>query len=196
MARLVLIGAKRWESREMTAMKLLRICAVGVILALAPGVASANTVVSTSPKANALLVVAPNSAAIKTAVVLMDQGNSIIVTDSMGNRYDDGSITINGVTAIVGIKPLTTTGVYTLTYTLLAANEDPLTGTSSFTFNAPAVINSSTPTPSTSTSSITVASNSIDTLVYGLLIVSAVIFVLLVWYAIRIFGQFSKKRKR
>ena len=180
----------------MTAIKLVRICAAGLILALAPGVASANTIVSTSPKANAVLVVAPNSAAIKTTVALMDQGNSVTVADSMGNRFDDGSITINGVTAIVGIKPLTTTGVYTVTYTLLAVNEDPLTGTFGFTFKAPAVIKSSTPTPSTSTTPIVVANSSIDTLVYGLLIVSAVIFVLLVWYAIRIFGQFSKKRKR
>lgn len=177
-------------------MKLLRICAVGIFLALAPGVASANTLVSTSPKANAVLVVAPNSAAIKTAVALMDQGNSVTVTDSMGNRMDDGSITIAGETAIVGIKPLTATGVYAVSYTLLAVNEDPLTGTFRFTFNAPAVIKSATPTPSTSISPIVVANSSADTLVYGLLILSAVIFVLLVWYAIRIFGQFSKKRKR
>ena len=114
----------------------------------------------------------------------------------MGNRVDDGSITINDVTAIVGMKNLTNTGVYTVNYTLFAQNDDPISGTYTFTFNAPVAVISPTATPSsTSSDMVPTANSSTDTLVYGLLVAAVAVFLLLVWYAIRLAQSSKKKRK-
>ncbi|MEI6867943.1 MAG: copper resistance protein CopC [Actinomycetes bacterium] len=178
-------------------MRKFQVLALSFAFLLIPSLANANSITSTSPLADAILVVAPNAVSITTATPLMDQGNSVSVTDSMGVRVDDGSLAINIDTAVIGMKPLTATGVYTVTYTLLAVNEDPLTGTFSFTFNAPAVIAAPSSRPTMATLTATPAPNaSTSTLIYALLIAALFVFLFLVWYAIIIFRSGTKKPKR
>jgi methionine-rich copper-binding protein CopC len=175
----------------------LAVLLVGLAL-VAPTSASANTLVSSTPPSGSVLTETPNTVTLVSQSPLLDQGNEVSVTDSMGNRVDDGSLTISDVNAIVGMKPLTSTGVYTVSYTLLALNDDPLTGTFTFTFNAPAVITSASPTPSVvSPSATAVSGGATDNLVIGSLVISFFIFIFLVWYAYRLFSiSQTKKRKR
>lgn len=165
---------------------------------LAVGPVHANSIVSTDPVANSTLTESPSSVSIITGATLLDQGNTLTVTDSMGNRVDDGSITINDVAAIVGMKPLTATGVYTVSYTLLTPNDDPLTGTYTFSFTAPAAISSPTPTVVVASPSATpAATGSADKLVYAMLFAAGVVALLLLWYAYRLIAPvIAKRRKR
>jgi methionine-rich copper-binding protein CopC len=159
-----------------------------------PASAQANTLVTSIPAPAAVLHVSPSAVSLTTTSSLMDQGNSVAVTDSAGTRVDDGSISINDITAVIGIKSLTETGVYTVNYTLLAINEDPLIGSYTFRFKAPPIVSGTTsasPTPSVST----LANGSTDTLIYALLVASFFIFILMIWYAMRIFKLRSKKHK-
>ena len=178
-------------------MKRLAAIFLGLFLMISPSVALANSVVGTDPGSGTTITVSPNTVSVTTSATLIDQANTLTVSDSMGNRVDDGSITINDVTAIVGMKNLTNTGVYTVNYTLFAQNDDPISGTYTFTFNAPVAVISPTATPiSTSSDMVPTANSSTDTLVYGLLVAAVAVFLLLVWYAIRLAQSSKKKRKR
>ena len=105
--------------------------ALAIFMILAPAVttaALANSLTATSPTAGSVLNVAPNAISMTTANPLLDQGNLIVVNDPNGVAVDDGSISVTGNNAVVGLKALTVTGVYTVNYTLLAANEAPVAG--------------------------------------------------------------------
>ena len=91
---------------------------MGAIL-LSPNAAIANTLVSTSPIPGAALESAPSAITITTEVPLMGEGNEITVTDPTGARVDDGAITVDGPSAVIGLKPLVKVGVYTVNYSLL-----------------------------------------------------------------------------
>jgi methionine-rich copper-binding protein CopC len=158
--------------------------------------ASANTLASTSPAANAVLTVTPNAVSVTATSPLIDQGNSVVVTDPSGVEVDDGSLAVNGTTAVAGMKPLTTSGTYTVTYTLLADGDTPLTGNFTFTFNAPTAISSPTPAPTVTSGATAVPSTGTSGIVIGLLVMAAIVAVLLVWYARETFGGRKKKSRK
>ena len=106
--------------------------------------AQANTLVATSPIAGSTLKAGPSAVTITTELPLIDEGNDIIVTDPTGKRVDTGILTVLGTEAVAEMKPLMTSGIYTVTYMLLAEADLPLEG--SFTFNYSAIV-LSTPTP-------------------------------------------------
>ena len=184
--------------RSMTA----RMSVVAILVtlsALYSSAAQANTVVSTVPAVGAVLTVAPNAVSVTAATTLLSDGNSLSVSDPSGAQVDDGSLTITDTTAVVGLKPLTTTGIYTVSYTLLSATDTPLTGSYTFLYNAPAAIStpSANPTPSstlksppTSTSN---SSSNIAVLVF--LGLATIVALFLIWYAGMIWKQFRKSRK-
>lgn len=171
------------------------------LTAFGPSTAEANTIVSTVPAVGAVLSIAPNAVSVTAASTLLSDGNDLSVTDPNGVQVDDGSLTISDTTAVVGLKPLLTTGIYTVSYTLLSATDDPLTGSYTFLFNAPATVTtpSATPAPTvtTSTSSKTGTSNSsanIAVLVF--LGLATIVALFLVWYARMIWVQYRRNRKR
>ena len=153
--------------------------ALAIFMILAPAfttAALANSLTATSPTAGSVLSVAPNAISMTTANPLLDQGNLIVVNDP------------NGV------------AVYTVNYTVLAANEAPVAGSFTFQFKAPSVVSApSTPAVSPSTSKKAVSSQSTnsgaDTFVYVLLLLAFLVFVFLIIYAKQTFGG-SKKRSR
>ena len=161
--------------------------------------AEANTVVSSVPAVGAVLSQAPNAVSVTAASTLLSDGNSLSVTDPSGTQVDDGSLTISDTTAVVGLKPLSVTGIYTVAYTLLSATDTPLAGSYTFLYNAPSTIStpSATPTPgSSATGSPTSSSNSsanIAVLVF--LGLATIVALFLIWYAGMIWKQYRKAGK-
>jgi len=163
--------------------------------------AQANTLVSSAPAVGAVLSIAPNAVSVTAATTLLADGNSLAVTDPNGTQVDDGSLTISDTTAVVGLKPLIATGIYTVSYTLLSATDTPLTGSYTFLFNAPAIISTpkavSTPTTNSVTTPQRTSSNgaaNVAVLVFvGL---ATVVALFLMWYARLIWVQSRRARKR
>jgi len=164
----------------------------------------ANTLTEASPAVGSQLITAPNAISVSAAVSLLDQGNSLTVTDPNGRQVDDGSLTINDNTAVVGVKPLTVSGIYTVSYTLLSLTDDPLTGSYTFMYTAPVTITAPSVSPSPQTSVIdTVATPVPATTVDSAATVTVWVFVgiatlvalFLLWYARMIWVQFKKSRR-
>ncbi len=171
-----------------------------IFLPILSTTAHANSITALVPLAGSVLTTSPNSISISTAAALSEQGSLIVVNDPNGVAVDDGSITINGNSAEVGLTELIKTGVYTVNYTLLSDTEDPLTGSYTFMFNAPSSVESPTPTPSqsiTTEESRNLNSGS-NAFVYTLLVLAVFVFVFLIWYAKQSFGgpKRSPKNKR
>jgi methionine-rich copper-binding protein CopC len=154
------------------------------------------TISDTSPKAGTSLSVGPNVVSITASAPLSDQGNIIVVNDPNGTAVDDGSVAVNGSTVIVGMKPLTVTGVYTVNYTLVSEGAPELTGNYTFMFTSPGAIASPSAQPSTTSSNkVDNANNATsNAVVYFLLFLAALVAIFLVWYARVSFG--GKPRKR
>lgn len=173
---------------------------VGLSTFLAPS-AQANSVVSTVPAVGAVLSQAPNAISVSAATSLLPDGNSLTVTDPNNLKVDDGSLTIADTTAVVGLKPLTVTGIYTVSYTLLSPTDDPVTGSYTFLFNAPATVTSPGATPSPTVTSTVIpkkstgsSSASITILVF--LGIATIVALFLLWYARMIWIQARKGRHR
>jgi methionine-rich copper-binding protein CopC len=173
-----------------------------VLLSIFVAPAFANSITASVPQAGSVLTTSPNSIAISTAAALSEQGSLIVVNNPNGVAVDDGSITINGNTAEVGLTELVITGVYTVNYTLLSDTDDPLTGSYTFLFNAPSSIASSSPAPTQPTTGTTVENQNLNSgsnaFVYTLLVIAAFVFIFLIWYAKQTFGgvKRSPKNKR
>ena len=170
-----------------------RITAILLLLFVGVSSASANTLVSTSPISGSTLSISPTNVTITGQVPLLadaPDANSITVTDPNGNRVDDGTITISDVSAIVGIKPLTESGIYTVAYSLASEGEVALEGSFTFSFKSPSVISTANPSPEPSKSQ-TPASSSWGTNVFVivLLILALLVTIGLSMYARKLFNN-------
>ena len=179
------------------------ITATLVALVWSPTAAFANAVASTSPTVGSVLTVAPNAVSVTATGSLLDQGNSIMVTDPSGNEVDDGSLTISDVTTVIGLKPLTASGIYTVSYSLLSATDAPLTGSFTFLFNAPSTLSSPSaiPTqPASSSSSKPVkpagTSSSATVAVIILFVIATLVALFLIWYARMIWVDTKNQKRR
>ena len=159
-------------------------------LLLNPQTVFANTLVATTPVAGASLDSAPSAVTVTTEVALMDAGNEVTVTDPSGARVDDGALTIDGVNAVVGLKQLVKTGIYTVNYSLLAENDVPLVGKFTFNFAEPTVIEPVPPQP-TPIQTATPSGNNVGTttFVLGLLLAALVVTLALARYARKIYRE-------
>lgn len=176
-------------------MKLKQLGAVlaAITLLLIP-VANANELVSTDPASASTISVSPSAVTITTSLPLISDGNSVEVTDPSGNRVDDGTIAIADTEAVVGLTPLTIGGYYTVTYTLLAENDVPLSGSYRFNFSAPASVSSESPSPiaidaTASAQPSAGSSRGTDILIIMLLVLSFFVLVGLGMYARKIFSE-------
>lgn len=138
----------------------------------------ANTLVSTSPISGSTVSVSPTSVTVTGQLPLLPEANEISVIDPNGVRVDDGTIMVNDVSATVGLRPLTESGFYTVTYLLYAEADAPLEGSYRFKYQAPSTIAPVNPTPE-STQSQAPASSSWATNIF-------VIFLLLMAVAVTI----------
>lgn len=162
--------------------------AVAVLVLLAAPAAVANTLVSSSPSAGQSLEAAPSAVTITAELPLMDTGNDVVVTDPSGIRVDDGTLTIVGSEAVVGLKNFVRSGIYTVTYTLLAENDVPLTGSFTFNFAEPTVVATVAPEP---TQTPTPSGNNAGTTLFvlGLLLAALVVTVALARYARKLYSE-------
>ena len=158
---------------------------IGAIF-LTPMTAFANTLVATSPLSGATLQSAPSAVTITTELPLMDTGNEVSVTDPTGVRVDDGALTIDGINAVIGLKQLVKTGIYSVNYSLLAENDVPLMGTFTFNFAEPTVIATVAPEPSKVP---TPSGNNLGTTIFvlGLLAAAVIVTVALSLYARKLY---------
>ncbi|ASY15437.1 Copper-binding protein CopC [Candidatus Planktophila sulfonica] len=158
---------------------------IGAIF-LTPMTAFANTLVATSPLSGATLQSAPSAVTITTELPLMDTGNEVSVTDPTGVRVDDGALTIDGINAVIGLKQLVKTGIYSVNYSLLAENDVPLVGTFTFNFAEPTVIATVAPEPSKIP---TPSGNNLGTTIFvlGLLAAAVVVTIALSLYARKLY---------
>jgi len=143
----------------------------------------ATSIVSTSPTAGSVLSISPTAVTIKANADLLDGANEITVSDSKGIRVDDGSIQIQGSVLMVGVKPLTISGLYTVAYTLMAIDQPPITGTFTFLYNAPAEMALPTPTPSEEEVLTNSPNRITDLFVIGLMIFAFIMLIFLSRYA-------------
>ena len=154
--------------------------------------AYANSLVSSSPTAGSTINSSPGALTLTTEVTILDVGNTVNVTDPHGDRVDDGTITVNDVDVIAGLKPLNLDGPYTVSYTLLSENDVPLQGTFTFIYKAPSVISSATPTPiltATNSPETVKSGGSVPVLIIGLIGAAFLVFVGLLWYTWNIFKK-------
>lgn len=166
------------------------IALIAGVLLLNPQTVFANTLVATTPVAGASLDSAPSAVTVTTEISLMDDGNEVTVTDPSGARVDDGALTIDGVSAVIGLKQLVKTGIYTVNYSLLAENDVPLVGKFTFNFAEPTVIEPVAPQP-TPIQTATPSGNNVGTttFVLGLLLAALVVTLALARYARKIYRE-------
>ena len=167
----------------------MRVAAIATLISLSGvGAASANTIISTTPTAGQSLEAAPSAVTITTELPLLDTGNEVTVTDPSGIRVDDGTLTVADNSAVVGLKNLIRSGIYTVTYNLLAENDVPLTGTFVFNFAEPQVVATVAPEP---TQAPTPSGNNAGTTIFvlGLLLAALVVTVALARYARKLYSE-------
>lgn len=150
----------------------------------------------TSPAANAVLTVTPNAVSLTATGPLVDQGNSVVVTDPNGLEVSDGSLVVSNTTAVAGMKALTLSGTYTVTYTLISDADGPLVGSYTFTFKAPGAVNSATPMPSNTSSPTPAGGTGTSGFVFVVLAMAVAVAAFLIWYARQTFGGSKKKPRR
>jgi methionine-rich copper-binding protein CopC len=160
---------------------------LGALLVGAP-LANANSILSTTPTSGQSLESAPSAVTITTELPLLDTGNDVVVTDPSGIRVDDGTLTISGNEAFVGLKNFVRSGIYTVTCTLLAENDVPVTGSFTFNFAEPTVVATVAPEPTTTP--LPSGNNAGTTMfVIGLLLAALVVTVALARYARKLYSE-------
>jgi methionine-rich copper-binding protein CopC len=150
--------------------------------------AFANSLVATSPIAGSTLKVEPSAVTITVELTPMDMGNEVIVTDPSGRRVDDGTLTVAGNDLIVGMKPITESGVYKVSYNIISELDLPLEGSFVFNFSTPAI---TTPQEVIPTTPAKVEGSDFGTnlFVIGLLVTSLIVLIALGLYARKIFNE-------
>jgi methionine-rich copper-binding protein CopC len=163
------------------------VIALGLLFS-ASAAAPANTLVATSPSAGQSLESAPSAVTLTAEVPILDTGNEVVVTDPSGIRVDDGTLTIAGNEAVVGLKNFVRSGIYTVNYTLLAENDVPLTGSFTFNFAEPTIVATTAPEPTQTP--VPTGNNAGTTMfVLGLLLAALVVTVALARYARKLYSE-------
>jgi hypothetical protein len=118
----------------------------------------------------------------------MDMGNEITVTDPAGRRVDDGTLTVAGNDIIIGMKPITESGVYKVSYNIISEMDVPLEGSFIFNFSTPTISVPQEVVPSTPTK-VEGSDFATNLFVIGLLVTSLIVLIALALYARKIFNE-------
>jgi len=158
--------------------------------------AFATSIVNTSPTAGSVLSVSPTAVTVKANANLLAGANDLTVTEPNGTRVDDGSVQVQGPVLMVGLKELKNSGLYTVNYTLMAIDDEPINGSFTFLYNAPDEI--ALPTPSPTETAVVTTSNAnhvTDIFVIALMVFAFVLLIFLSRYAKQTFNTPTKTRK-
>ena len=168
-------------------MKRLAIVLIAIVY-LTMASASANSLKTTSPVSGSTLTVPPNAVTITTKTVLIPDANELTVTDPSGIRVDDGTITVDGISASVGLKPLVESGIYRVSYTLYSEGDLPLEGSFTFNFSPPSVITPTQPTPVPTQSQVPAGSSwETNVFIITILVIAFIVLVGLSLYARKLY---------
>jgi hypothetical protein len=118
----------------------------------------------------------------------MDMGNEITVTDPAGRRVDDGTLTVAGNDIIIGMKPITDSGVYKVSYNIISEMDVPLEGSFIFNFSTPTISVPQEVIPSTP-AKVEGSDFATNLFVIGLLVTSLIVLIALALYARKIFNE-------
>lgn len=157
--------------------------------ALGASSASANTLVSTNPIAGSTLRTSPSAVSITTELPLMDIGNEVSVTDPNGARVDDGTLTVTGTNVVLGMKELTISGIYTVTYLLVAENDVPLQGQYRFTYSSPVVSAAPSTTYSPTAEKVAGSNFGMNLFVIVLMLLAIAVLIALSLYARKLYSK-------
>jgi methionine-rich copper-binding protein CopC len=176
--------------------RLIQVISMFMFAFLGTNSALATSIVSTSPTAGSILSVSPSAVSIKANSDLVEGANSIEVTNPAGVRVDDGSIQVQGSVLLVGLKPLETSGTYTVSYTLMVVDEESSSGTFTFIYNAPGEMTLATPEPAASEDPLSTNNPNrlTDLFVVGLMVFAFIVLVFLSRYAKQTFNTPSKPK--
>lgn len=156
---------------------------------LAISSAAANTLVSTNPIAGSTLRTSPSAITITTELPLMDVGNEVSVTDPNGARVDDGTITVSGTSLVLGMKELTVTGIYTVSYLLVSENDVPLQGLYRFTYSSPAASAAPSTTYSPTAEKLDGSNFGTNLFVIILMLLAIIVLIALSLYARKLYSK-------
>ena len=165
--------------------------------------AQALELVSADPSENSTIKSAPSAITLTLSSEIVETGSSMSVRAPSGSTVDDGSLLIDGNQALIGLAKLNESGRYTVSYQFMSSDGELLSGSYSFTFDAPAVVttptNNPSQSPSTSESSDSPAaatgksSTATDIFMISLLVTS---FLVLIFIARSLRNSKPKKRKK
>ncbi len=176
--------------------RLVQVISLSMFVFLGTNIAAATSIVSTSPTAGSILSISPSAVSIKANADLVEGANSIEVTNPSGVRVDDGSVQVQGSVLLVGLKPLETSGTYTVSYSLMVIDEESASGTFTFIYNSPGEVTMATPEPTTSEDPLSTNNPNrlTDLFVVALLIFAFIVLVFLSRYAKQTFNTPSKPK--
>jgi methionine-rich copper-binding protein CopC len=120
------------------------------ICALTSQPAFALELVAAEPSVNSTLTTAPSAVTLTFSSEVTETGGLLSVRAPSGMSVDDGSILIDGTNVLVGLKQLSESGKYIVTYQIMDLDGEVLSGNYTFTYDAPAEISSPTTSPSPS----------------------------------------------
>jgi len=176
--------------------RLVQVISLSMFVFLGTNIAAATSIVSTSPTAGSILSISPSAVSIKANSDLVEGANSIEVTNPSGVRVDDGSVQVQGSVLLVGLKPLETSGTYTVSYSLMVIDEESASGTFTFIYNSPGEVTMATPEPTVSEDPLSTNNPNrlTDLFVVALLIFAFIVLVFLSRYAKQTFNTPSKPK--
>ena len=125
----------------------LAVLLIAVLLSFSSAPAFAFDLVSADPDVDSTIITSPGAVTLTFSSDVTDSGSSLSVRAPSGMAVDDGSLLIDGASALIGLKKLTEAGRYTVTYQFVSIDGEVLNGTYSFNFDAPAEISSPSASP-------------------------------------------------
>jgi len=154
--------------------RLVQVISLSMFIFLGTNIAAATSIVSTSPTAGSILSISPSAVSIKANSDLVEGANSIEVR----------------------LKPLETSGTYTVSYSLMVIDEESASGTFTFIYNSPGEVTMATPEPTTSEDPLSTNNPNrlTDLFVVALLIFAFIVLVFLSRYAKQTFNTPSKPK--
>ncbi|KPN21801.1 copper resistance protein CopC [Arthrobacter sp. Edens01] len=133
------------------------LAAFAAVLFLAAPAHAHDELISSNPADGAVLEEAPSEIELVFSSALMDLGNQVIVADAAGNNVAESEPVLNRETLVQAV-PALEAGDYQVNWRAVSSDGHPITGTFSFTVNAPAGAEESTAPAASESASIPAAS--------------------------------------
>jgi len=135
------------------------------LVLLIPAAARANSLVHAFPASGSSLSVEPNAVSLTFSEPISEINNELAVYDPSHEQIDDGALTRDGATLVVGLKSLTLNGAYLVVYKVSTDGENLIEGSYTFNYALPPI--PQMPTESYSPNLKLTVTSSSDTVIWG-----------------------------